>query len=266
MDGINFKPNENYSIIEVETLSDDIKASIRTHLSSICYGESQAASGRTMFNYRATLTAFLDRYNSKERNHQIGMIGELLAHILIVELLPQFKTVSLFFNLEEKQIKKGFDVLLYSGTDNDVWITEVKSGELHKDKNSDQTTKDLLASARLDLKKRLNENEVNHWTNAIHSARVALGDNTDYKDVVINLLADEGDIVTNKKATSFDNNVFLVSSLFTEADDSVSEETLSAFHQKLLDKPVFKNAILLSIKKSAYSKVVDFFEEEVTSA
>ncbi len=56
------------------------------------------------------------------------MLGELLSHVIILKLFPNFEVVSPFFNMEEKSIRKGFDLLLYEASTNNIWITEVKSG------------------------------------------------------------------------------------------------------------------------------------------
>lgn len=266
MDGINFHLTDSFGLAHINFLSDELKESIRKHLSSICHGADQAASVRVMYNYQSTLATFLERYNSKPELTKIGMIGELLSHVLIIEMLPNYEPVSPFFNLEEKSIKKGFDVLLFSNTDDELWITEVKSGHLHKDKNSSETTKDLLNTAKGDLKKRLNENELNHWQNAIHAARIAIGQNKDYKKVVLDLLLDEGDLTCQKMATSADNNVFLISNLFEESSEQINETVVSSFQKNLEGKGTFKKSMVLSIKKPTYTAIADFFAKEIANA
>jgi hypothetical protein len=265
MDGIIIHKAEYYSVAHIATLSDALKDSIRKQLSSICHGADLAATGRNMYNYKNTLATFLTRYNTKSATIKIGMVGELLAHILIIELFENFETVSPYFNLEEKHIKKGFDVLLFENNESEVWITEVKSGQLHKDKDSTQTTKVLLATARNDLNKRLNENELNHWQNAINAARAAITQNSNYKSVVVDILMDEGDLVMSDQATGIDNNVFFVSSLFSDSDDPIDVEMVKDFYEDLEARAIFKKAVVFSIKKPTFTAVIDFLNEEVAN-
>ncbi len=264
MEGIEFLRKDDYSLVNISSFSSELRDAIRSHLSSICHGDELAASGRKMYNYECTLATFLDRYATKTDAFKIGMVGELLAHILIVELFDEFETVSPYFNLEEKHIKKGFDILLYEKNENEVWITEVKSGQLHQGKNSTETTKVLLSTARSDLNKRLNENELNHWQNAINAARSAIKDKSDYKKSVMAILMDEGDLVHDEAATSSDNNVFLVSALFSEEDERVEEEMIFNFCKDLERRKLFKKSVVLSAKKSAFEAVVEFLKSEIS--
>ncbi|MED5238818.1 MAG: hypothetical protein VX379_04495 [Pseudomonadota bacterium] len=262
MDGLSLINDEGYLIVHVDFLSEEIKESIRKNLTYICHGYDQADSGRIMFNYKNTLKNFLERYTKKSKSTQIGMIGELLSHVLILELMESFEVVSSFFNLEEKSIKKGFDILLFEREREDVWIVEVKSGELHAGKNSTETAKTLVGIACNDLNKRLNENEMNHWTNAVHAARAAIAADADYKKAVVNILMDEGDNVAAAASTSKDNNVFLVSALFSSCDEKVDPSMIGGMYSSILDKDYFRNVFLLSVKKSTYEAVAAFLDEE----
>ena len=49
---------------------------------------------------------------------QKGMLGELLAHILINNYIEKLKVFSPYFNKEEANIRKGFDVLYIDTIDN----------------------------------------------------------------------------------------------------------------------------------------------------
>lgn len=172
IEGVDFSANDKYAICHIHSLSDELKGLIRSNLSTICHGSHIADYlNQPLYNYQATIASFIERYEKKTENTQKGMIGEFLSHILITNLFDDYDIASAFFNLEEKSIKKGFDLLLYNTSDDSVWITEVKSGNLHKEKNHDQTTKSLLNDAKADLMKRLNEQEKQYWHNAINHVR-----------------------------------------------------------------------------------------------
>ncbi|MFA0998391.1 MULTISPECIES: hypothetical protein [Pseudomonas syringae group] len=194
MDGVSFKQVDQYAMCCIEHLSDELKVALRQNLTRICHGVDQASRDRALYKYPATLRAFWDRYAGKTRKTQVGMLGELLSHVVILELFPSFDVVSPFFNMEEKSIRKGFDLLLYESSSNEVWITEVKSGGMRAGKTPCTATRDLLAKARDDLKGRLAEQEMNHWQNAINAARNAIHAKADFRDCVLEILELEADM------------------------------------------------------------------------
>jgi len=124
-----------YSIYRVNCLSDDMKDVIRNRLVSICHGEVNNDSDIDIFSYKETIKAFLERYSKNDDNRKKGMIGELLVHI-IFEIEGKFVKSSPFFNLEEKSFKKGYDITLISKANNELWITEIKSGEKQKNQKT----------------------------------------------------------------------------------------------------------------------------------
>ncbi|KTS01274.1 hypothetical protein [Pantoea dispersa] len=262
LDGVQFLLKNGYGLCHISNFSDELKLALKNHLTRICHGETHSRSGYAMYRYKPTVEAFLERYEKKSANTQKGMIGEFLSHIIINELLDNFETASPFFNLEEKSIKKGFDLLLYSTSDHKVWITEVKSGELHKGKDANETSQVLLNTAYSDLKTRLNENEMNHWANAMNAASIAISQHRNYKDVVLDLLATEGEKTSEKKSTSTDNCVFFISSLFHNIKFKTIEKTVMDFQKSMVAKAEFADVFCLSIQKSTLNKVVDFLIEE----
>ncbi|WP_214657196.1 hypothetical protein, partial [Vibrio anguillarum] len=158
VDGVVCDAADNISCFQILELTEELKNIIRNCFQEICHGSAiEEYEGTVLYSYKSTLSGFLQRYRSKPRHTQIGLIGELLSHVLLTKVINGYEASSAYFNLEEKSIKKGFDILLCKTDDNSMWITEVKSGELHKDKDQNQTTQDLLNEAKRDLNKRLNE-------------------------------------------------------------------------------------------------------------
>lgn len=262
MDGVSFQQIDNYALCCIEHFSDELKAALKDNLTRICHGVDQASRDRAMFKYPATLRAFWDRYSSKTKKTQIGMLGELLSHVVILKLFPDFDVVSPFFNMEEKSIRKGFDLLLYKSSSNEVWITEVKSGGLAKDKTPCTATRDLLAKARDDLKVRLAEQELNHWQNAINAARSSIHSKADFRESVLEILELEGDMAVENSATAADNNVFLISALFHDVSKRVAKQTISKFTADLTGRAIFKTVLVLSLHKGTLECLEDFLKEE----
>lgn len=262
IDGVRFLRYKGHAICHIDFFSEDFKSLIRKQLSSVCHGPSKAAWKRRAYSYKSTLKGFLERYDSKTNDIKIGMIGELLTHLLILEYFPEFNTVSPYFNMEEKSIKKGFDIILFSLEDNEIWITEVKSGELHNNKNANQTNSALLSKAKSDLKARLNENATTLWENAINGALVALENKRDTKDAVLEILGEFEDEVEENKAISTDKNVILVTSLFANLSDQIEERRLKRYSDNVIKQKLFKELVVFSIQKNTYKRVVDFLKEE----
>jgi len=267
IDGINFDRNGNCAICHIEHLSDDLKTIIRANLATICHGTHISDyDGEPLFDYKATLGSLLDRYKTKTKETQMGMIGELLSHILITQLFDEYDIASPFFNLEEKSIKKGFDLILYKPSDGSAWITEVKSGKLHKGKDHEETTHDLLSTAKGDLKKRLNQQKKMHWLNAIHSVKTSLNDEADYKKTLVNILVKEGSSAAQGKAVGSDNYVVLISNLFEPLDKKITinpAESVLESIQKVKTE-LFKDTVVFSIQKETYSAVAEFLQLEAT--
>ena len=264
IDGVRFFRKNNCGICYIKNLSDDLKQLIRCNLTTICHGSHISDySDEPLFSYEATLESFLERYDKKTPKTKKGMIGEFLSHILITTLFAEFDIASAFFNLEEKSIKKGFDLLLYNSLENSVWITEVKSGNKHKNKSHDQTNSILLNTAKSDLKVRLNEQEKMYWYNAVNSVRASLHDEKDYKKALIKILVQEGNATTQNKANSGDNCVFLVSNLFGPLSNPISPKTVDNFLKTTEKEKLFEKTVVFSIQKATYSKIVNFLKSEV---
>jgi hypothetical protein len=263
INGIQFSDYGGYSICHVEYLSEEIKALIKKNLSVICHGTKVLGANKPIYSYVSTIKNFLERYKTKEANTQKGIMGEFLSHILITELYEDFEVVSAFFNMEENSIRKGFDILLCKTTNQTLFITEVKSGNLHKGKNHDQTTLDLLTAAKNDLYKRLNEQKITYWHNAINSVRSSMQDEKDYKKTLIGILEDFGSEVSEDEGKSNNKSVVLVSNLFEPLMHKISHEPVKEFLEELQNSKIFADVIIICIQKETYSRVVDFLESEV---
>jgi hypothetical protein len=263
VDGVVFIKKEGYAVCHIQNFSDAFKELIRKQLSFICYGASNAASSRRTYSYCNTIKEFIKRYHEKSEETKKGMIGELLIHILLNEFFTDYETVSPFFNLEERSVKKGFDVVLTYKKDKTMWITEVKSEELHQNKNANRTTITLLDTAKLDLFNRLNDIENQSlWLNAVNGAKIAFDSNNDLKDAVINILEQYADDSQDGKVNSVDINVFLTSALFCCLKDSIEENAIGEKYSRIKNENKFKDIFVISMQKETYKRVFEFLKNE----
>ncbi|MGX5728579.1 Hachiman antiphage defense system protein HamA [Metapseudomonas otitidis] len=262
INGVSVNKFDDHALFVIDSLSDEVKRLIRENFSAYCHGADLAVNGGLMFKYEATLSFFLEVFDSKSEDIQKGLIGELIIHVILKSLYKGFEVVSPYLNLEEKSIKKGFDLLLYEVTGKELWITEVKSGGKRKNKCQNQTISVLLADARDDLKYRLSNDELNYWRNAIHAVRSAVEGTKDYKDVIVSILQGEGEMVLRKSSTGADNSVIIVGVLFHDVAEQVELQTIQKFSERLNKKSPFKKSVVIGVQKGTIEKIVDFLRSE----
>lgn len=265
MDGVIVVKDNDSCAFYIERFSDMLKDAIRQNLASICHGPADVATGRPMFSYKATLIEFVKRYNDKTEKQKKGLIGELILHVLLHELLDEYAVDSPFFNNEERNVKKGFDVVLNKRGTNELWITEVKSGNLHLGKNATQTIVGLINTAKVDLNGRLNADSISLWLNAIAGAKKALDNNPDKKRAIVSILEDNGDAATEGTLCSTDMNVILVGTLFHNTSDRFSSYVVSEKKRRIDRENIFNATYVIAIQEKTYTAIFDFLERESRS-
>jgi hypothetical protein len=264
--GIILQKDKKYAVCHIEELSEELKDLIRKNLTIICHGScAEDYKDDVLFSYQSTLSDFLERYNKKTEDTKKGMVGEFLAHILLPIIFEDYEIASAFFNLEEKSIKKGFDMVMYKVKDSSTWITEVKSGNLHKNQDHDGTISDLLDTARSDLSTRLSAGEKTYWYNAIHHVRSYLNDEKDYKKALMRVLVDKGNAAAINESESKKHSVILVSNLFEPLGTKISSTPAEKFLKKIEGK-YFLDVLVFCVQKETYSRIMDFFELEAAKA
>jgi len=262
IEGVSFSECDsgNAWLCDVSEISDDLKTIIKRDLSCICHGDYASQSGLNSHEYKSTIREFLVRYQSKHESVKKGMIGEMLAQLILREYLPEFRIASPYFNQEEKSIRKGFDIVAYQEGKHELWITEVKSGNRRDDQLADDKSDQLFTDARNDLHERLNSNNATLWYNAINSARNALCDST-AKNAIISALDRINTDVSDSQFSSSNSNVFLVAVIY---GDSRSKTTLARLSSKCaqIRQDEFNGVIAMSIQKDAFVHIANFLESE----
>jgi hypothetical protein len=159
----------------LESLSDEFNDHLQSVLASFCYGAQTAGEDAEYYSVSRTIEEFFRRYDSKPIRTRIGMAGELVVHLFMPHAHPDLLSAAVFFNKEERSIKKGFDLTFRSAVHGDVWYGEVKSGEASGGQTADEKAKDLLETASSDLKGKLGPKATqSHWDSAIVDAGLTL--------------------------------------------------------------------------------------------
>lgn len=256
----------DYVLYFIEKLSDELKQEIRDKLAAICHGADQAQSSIKIYSYKETVKEFIKRYKTNKEateDRKKGMIGELLVHV-VLELEGRFTTASPFFNMEEGSFKKGYDVALFEAATNELWIAEVKSGELQKrQKNASSAAVGLINTAKNDLKKRLNDSNTSLWLNALNGAKLAISDSNHQKDAVMKLLGQCSEDAAEGKTSSDLFNVVLSATLFHPMSEHMEAEKIGQKHTTVVNEGLFKKVFIVAIQTETFNAVCDFFEREI---
>lgn len=264
MNGVSTEASSNGKSIlfVISDISAEMKRVIRANLASICHGAARAGRSPRTYSYQQTLHEFMKRYETKSTDTKKGMLGELLAHILLLDYRTDMHPATPFFNLEERSIKKGFDLVLYQKAEHRIWITEVKAGE-SPNASSSAKTKALLHLAKTDLLARLNSGKSSLWHNAISGAFVAIG-RKKIKDAVVEILekslrAADASILNAAKV-----NVILVSVLYKNLRDTLVLQDIVDTRSEIKGQNIFHRLIVVSFQKGTFQKIERFLQAEIS--
>lgn len=256
MNGIVKRKIGDNLILEVHTLSDELKDKIKKQLIEICHGEYALVSGSDYHSFEETIKELVSFRIPKSKGKRVGAIGELLLNVMIREY-TDIRIVSPFFNLEERNVKKGFDIIGID-TNKDLWIIESKAGELGKMKTSSKKMCERINAAKSDLNKRLNLHNSQLWLNALNSVRIAL-DDTSEKNTIVNILNQ-----TSKSCISNDKNVVLGATVFCVFDTLIDSIELDNLYNSILNSNIFSKVKLIAIQKRTYKAIIEFLERLVS--
>lgn len=263
--GVVKEDHSDYILYFVEDLSDELKQEIRNRLVAVCHGADQAQSSLKIYSYKETVKEFIKRYKTNKNaseDRKKGMIGELLVHV-VLELEGRFLTASPFFNMEERSFKKGYDVALFETKTDDLWIAEVKSGNIQKgQKNASSAAVGLINTAKNDLKTRLNDSNTSLWLNALNAARVSMSDSNYQKDAVMKLLGQCADDAVDRNNSSNSFNVVLSANLFHPMSEYMEAAKVEKKYTKIVKEDLFKKVFIMAIQKETFEAVYDFLESE----
>lgn len=259
INGVSVTQEDGYVLCCVEDLSDELKDLIREELSAICHGKSEVEEyGLDRHSYKKTLAEFLTRYDPKADNTKKGMMGEFIAHLIINKVLPNLKTITIFFNKEDLSIRKGFDLTYVEVDGGVIWYGEVKSGEVGDGGTPDGKNKSLLNESKDGVREFLTGQRPNLWNSVIVDVGLSLAQNDRKK--VKELL--DADIAQTQESGEAKKNVVLISVLFHDTQNRVSVESIREHLAEIVAEDLFEKVILFSIQKSTYSRIEEFLRQE----
>lgn len=237
-------------ILEIHNLSDELKDKIKEQLVEICHGEYALVSASKYFSFDETIKELVNHRLPKAKNKKIGAIGEILLNVMIREF-TDMKIVSPFFNIEERNVKKGFDIIAVDST-GDLWIIESKAGEQGKLKSSTEKVCERINVAKKDLDTRLNKDNSQLWLNAIKSVKSSLDDNSE-KKTIMNILEKNSNL-----CSSIDKNVVLGGTVFCLFDSVIDSSKLNNLYISILKSNKFSKIRLIAIQKQTFQAVIDY--------
>ncbi|WP_425381097.1 hypothetical protein [Spiroplasma endosymbiont of Polydrusus pterygomalis] len=188
------------SIIEIEDINFDLKTKLDEYLPIIC-------EGTTNGNLKLLKITLKKLFEKQTDNWLMGAIAEFFVHLFLN--LMNYKQNCLFLNLEEGQIKKGFDGLYVKNEEK--WIMESKSGSIN---TKNISHKNKLKEAIKDLNEKFSGKTTNNpWKNAYNHAAVMPIRNDNLLESIKKISAD---FISNKFYNITDFNIIPSATIFLE--------------------------------------------------
>lgn len=241
--------NKQLNIVQIDTLSQDMKQLIDNHIIKIMYGKDEILGG-----VKRCKTNFLNFIKKKDIKKQIGFISEFFIHLYLYTL--GYTQECILKNLEENSLKKGFDGI-YS-LENEMWILESKSG--NNDTSSIKHKKKILESIN-DLSNKIAGNTSNDpWMNALHHLEILHGkENNDIINIIEQLSFEYDE---NIEHYIDDFNTIYASTIFyriTFHDDNEQvEEEIKSIVSDI--KGLSSNIICINYK--IFNEFIDYLKEK----
>ncbi|MBZ9731679.1 hypothetical protein LB467_18505 [Salegentibacter sp. JZCK2] len=238
--------NGNYlHFINIDSITPELEKLIDDKIRLITEGDTETS----IESIKKRLVGYLDK--KKGTTIELGAVAEFMIHLYLNE--KGFKQEFLFFNLEERSIKKGFDG--YFSLSENEWILESKSGS--------STTKGIshlskIKEAYADLTIKIKDEEGNNpWRNAYnHACHIDVNSS---KDIIKNLknLTDDFD---SKKYQSLENLKIIPSSTIFYIDDweEIDEQELTEELEREFKTKQFDEIHIICINKKSLQLLKDY--------
>ncbi|WP_455078468.1 Hachiman antiphage defense system protein HamA [Peptostreptococcus stomatis] len=250
MDGIVVNNIGDSIIIEIHNLSEELKEKIKEQLVEICQGEYALVSASKYCSFEETIKELVNYRLPSHKNKKIGAVGELLLNVMIREF-TDMRIVSPFFNMEERNVKKGFDIISVDSK-GDLWIIESKAGEKGRFDSSTKKICERIGVAKRDLDKRLNADNSQLWLNAINSVKSSLDYDSEKKSIM-NILEK-----TSNSSISIDKNIVLGGTVFCLFDTVIDLNKIDNLNKSILKSNKFSKIRLIAIQKETFKAVIDY--------
>lgn len=238
--------NDNFlHIIEIESISVSLGELINDKIRLITEGNTStdlAVVKKRLYDYLQ---------KKKGTTIEMGAVAEFMIHVYLNHM--GFKQEFLFYNLEERSIKKGFDG--YYTINKEEWILESKSGNSSVPGN---THPSKFSEAYADLETKVKDEDGNNpWRNAYnHACHVDVQSPEDIRKN-LKILADDFD---SNKYTKIENlNIIPASTLFLEGNWIFANQSeLESQIRTSLASMAFRGIHILCINKKSIELLSDF--------
>lgn len=235
-------------IIDIETISPELGELINDKIRVITEGNTTT----DILLIKQRLINYLD--GKKGSTLEMGAVAEFMIHLYLNA--RGFKQEFIYFNLEERSIKKGFDG--YYTLNTEEWILESKSGSISTNNISHDSK---IIEAYNDLTNKISDEDGNNpWRNAYnHACHIDVGSAS---DIIKNLKKLTDDFERKKYQNVANLNIMPASTIFlngvweTLDFDVIRERLQVSFSSKS-----FKQLNILCLTKKTLSMLEDFLKQ-----
>lgn len=259
MDGIDVRVTEGATLVIVRAMSDDFRTHVRERLAEYCYGATTVSEDLNFYSFEKTVAEFLQRYDPKSRMTQLGMAGELIVHVLMPLLHAELTSAAVYFNKEERSIKKGFDLTFLGSSDTTLWYGEVKSGEVSESSSADEKAAALIDIAASSLASMLDDIEhLSRWDAALNDTRLTLEGG--YAKTARELLRSDSETV--RQGGVIKKRAVLAGAVIHELGHcEVTNEGMKQILESILAGEDFADVRILVVQQDALEAVIEHLRE-----
>lgn len=264
MNGLKKLSIGNSSVIVLESVTDEIKQTLKERLSDYCYGRVQSGESADYYSFENTVEEFFRLYDTKPRNARVGLAGELMIHLLLPHGHASLDSACVFLNKEEYAVKKGFDLTFYDRVQNEIWYGEVKSGDVAQGSDANAKARERIGEAERSLEKMFTTDiERKRWDAAVTDASLALESN-DANKVKDLLRTDFTEIRkdADKKVQALLCAVVMHPIDISEIDAMTGEDILSG----VLSRKRYKDVRLLLVQQSDLETIVSVLRSSLSGS
>lgn len=259
MEGIEIEELQGASVVVVREISDEFRRHVRQRLAEYCYGAIVVTEDSKFYSFERTVSEFLERFDPKSPTTKIGMAGELIVHLLMPLLHPDLTPAAIYFNKEERSIKKGFDLTFLSSTDTTIWYGEVKSGEADESLQADDKAVGLINDAASSIYSMLEDpGRLSRWDAAVIDTHLTLEGG--YARSARELLRSDSDAV--REGAIIDKRVVLGGAVIHELGHCIvtsdrAERVVDSVNQSAR----FTGSRIIIIQQGALESVIQYLRE-----
>lgn len=244
-------------ILNIKDIDKDFRDYIDEYIVEICDGN--LGTELDIVKHEA-----FERINKKDQRHVIGAIAEFICTLYMRHL--GFKQEFLFFNLEEKSFKKGFDgVYTY---DNELFILESKSSLKKEQIKSCSAHKSRLKISKEGLENAIiGQTTKNVWLNAVRHCTIVNSNND-----IIKQLQELRESFTKIKMKNRNGilpkienyNLIPVSTIFYDNGGwgTLDEDSIKGKVKQLFEDFKVKNLKVICVNKSSTKYFLDYLKQK----